>query len=258
MTEAEKFAEMTKDELIKILDQLQDEKKEQAKKDNASVYERLSKVDVSKFVDKKNGLNYLSWAKAWGLVKSIFPDASYKLREYPYYTQTADGNYQQIGTHDYLRTEYGVEVEASVTIKGETYSSKLYVMDFHNRALDPKKVTYFEINKTQMRALTKALAFAGLGLNIYAGEDLPSSEEKTPQRKERVTEQELIEKAKKRKTQYGGGKELVTDIVGLESSGDKQAKAFIENWKQKDEKNKALYDFIKKNDLVTHGMKIGA
>ena len=166
----------------RIVDQLQDEKKEQAKKDNASVYERLSKVDVSKFVDKKNGLNYLSWAKAWGLVKSIFPDASYKLREYPYYTQTADGNYQQIGTHDYLRTEYGVEVEASVTIKGETYSSKLYVMDFHNRALDPKKVTYFEINKTQMRALTKALAFAGLGLNIYAGEDLPSNDEKTPQR----------------------------------------------------------------------------
>lgn len=131
-------------------------------------------------------------------------------------------------------------------------------MDFHNRALDPKKVTYFEINKTQMRALTKALAFAGLGLNIYAGEDLPSNDEKTPQRKEKTTKQELIQIAKKRKTQYGGGKELVTDIVGLESSGDKQAKAFIENWKQKDEKNKALYDFIKKNDLVTHGMKIGA
>lgn len=73
MTEATKLAEMTKDQLIKIVDQLQDEKKEQAKKDNASVYERLSKVDVSKFVDKKNGLNYLSWAKAWGLVKSIFP-----------------------------------------------------------------------------------------------------------------------------------------------------------------------------------------
>ena len=95
-------------------------------------------------------------------------------------------------------------------------------------------------------------------MNIYAGEDLPSNDEKTPQRKEKTTKQELIQIAKKRKTQYGGGKELVTDIVGLESSGDKQAKAFIENWKQKDEKNKALYDFIKKNDLVTHGMKIGA
>lgn len=203
MTEATKLAEMTKDQLIKIVDQLQDEKKEQAKKDNASVYERLSKVDVSKFVDKKNGLNYLSWAKAWGLVKSIFPDASYKLREYPYYTQTADGNYQQIGTHDYLRTEYGVEVEASVTIKGETYSSKLYVMDFHNRALDPKKVTYFEINKTQMRALTKALAFAGLGLNIYAGEDLPSNEDETakksskPVKKPRNRREELNQATQK-------------------------------------------------------------
>ncbi|WP_240404199.1 Sak single strand annealing protein, partial [Lactobacillus crispatus] len=128
----------------------------------------------------------------------------------------------------------------------------------HNRALDPKKVTYFEINKTQMRALTKALAFAGLGLNIYAGEDLPSNDEKTPQRKERVTEQELIEKARKSRTQYGGDNELVTDIVGLEIDGDKQANAFLNQWCKKDKKNKNLYKFIMKNQLATHGMKVGA
>lgn len=238
------------------------EKKEETKKQavntNESVYERLSKVDVSRFIEKKNGLNYLSWAKAWGLVKSIYPEANYKFHEYPYFTETADGNYQQCGTRDYLRTEYGVEVEASVIIQGQTYSSKLYVMDYHNRALDPKKVTLFEINKTQMRALTKALAFAGLGLNIYAGEDLPSGADKTPKRQEKPTKSELITVAKERKTQYGGSKELVTDIVGLEIDGDMQASDFLNNWCAKNPKNQALYSFIKKNDLATHGMKVGA
>ncbi|NRO92542.1 hypothetical protein IMAU10033_00451 [Lactobacillus helveticus] len=230
-----------------------------------SIYERLSKVDVTPFIEKKNGLNYLSWAKAWGLVKSIYPDANYKFREYPYFEQTADGNYQPCGTRDYLRTEYGVEVEAVVTIQEQTYSSKLYVMDFKNRALDPKKVTLFEINKTQMRALTKALAFAGLGLNVYAGEDLPSGADKTPQRKERPSKSELrpspnelISIAKKRKVQYGGGTELVTDIVGLDMDGDIQANKFLNQWCEKDKRNQNLYEFIRKNGLATHGMKVGA
>lgn len=228
-----------------------------------SVYERLSKVDVAPFIEKKNGLNYLSWAKAWGLVKSIYPDANYKFREYPYFEQTADGNYQLCGTRDYLRTEYGVEVEAVVTIQGQSYSSKLYVMDFKNRALDPNKVTLFEINKTQMRALTKALAFAGLGLNIYAGEDLPSGSDKTPQRKEkpsrselRPSQSELISIAKQRKVQYGGGIELATDIVGLEMKGDDQAHKFLGIWRDQDKKNEHLYQFIRKNKLATYGMKV--
>ena len=223
-----------------------------------SVYERLSKVDVTPFIEKKNGSNYLSWAKAWGLVKSIYPDANYKFREYPYFEQTADGNYQPCGTRDYLRTEYGVEVEAVVTIQGQTYSSKLYVMDFKSRALDPNKVTLFEINKTQMRALTKALAFAGLGLNIYAGEELPSSADKTPKRQAKPSQSELISVAKKRKVQYGGREELVTDIVGLDMDGDTQASKFLNQWCEKDKRNQNLYEFIRKNNLATHGMKVGA
>lgn len=244
------------------------EKKEEKEKTTSkveSVYERLSKVDVTPFAEKKNGLNYLSWAKAWGLVKSIYPEANYSFREYPYFIQIADGSYQQCGTRDYLRTEYGVEVEASVIIQGQKYSSKLYVMDYHNRAMDPNKVTLFEINKTQMRALTKAVAFAGLGLNIYAGEDLPSGEDKTPKRQEKQShheekelQNELISVAKKRKIQYGGGIELVTDIVGLDMDGDLQASRFLNRWCEKDKRNQNLYNFIKENGLDTHGMKVGA
>lgn len=235
------------------------EKKEQTEK-KPSVYERLSKIDVSHYVRKKNGLNYLSWANAWGLVKSIYPDANYSIKEYPYYTQTADGNYQQLGTRDYRRTEAGVEVEASVTIEGHTYSSKLYVMDYHNKAMNPAKVTYFEINKTQMRALAKALAFAGLGLNIYAGEDLPSSQEEAPTRKsslQKASESierkhaQLVAIAKRKTAQYGGGKEKVVDIVGWEQSGDDQAKLFLGDWRKKDKRNENLYQFIIKNNLET-------
>ena len=98
---------LTKDQLIEKL-QADEEKNKCEEKE--SVYQRLSKVDVSKFIEQKNGLNYLSWAKAWGLVKSIYPDANYKIREYPYFVQTADGVYQQLGTRDYLPTEYGIEV----------------------------------------------------------------------------------------------------------------------------------------------------
>ncbi|WFD52940.1 DUF1071 domain-containing protein [Lactobacillus phage CV244] len=72
----------------------------------------------------------------------------------------------------------GCEVEASVIIEGQKFSSQLYVMDNHNKTV--MKPNYSQINKTQMRALVKALAFAGLGLNVYAGEDLPSEKDETP------------------------------------------------------------------------------
>lgn len=233
-------------------------KKIEAKETKApeNVYERLSKVDVTPFIQKKNGLNYLSWAKAWGLVKSIYPDANYKIREYPYFVQTADGVYQQLGTRAYLPTEYGVEVEASVTIQGQTHSSKLYVMDYKNKAMPAGKVTLFEINKTQMRALVKALAFEGLGLSVYAGEDLPSDEDETPRRmtkKEqaaRIAEKskKRIEGAKKFEVKYGGGNEKLIDIVRWEKSGDDQAIKFLGKW-TKIPKNKAAYEFIVANNL---------
>ena len=131
-------------------------------------------------------------------------------------------------------------------------------MDYKHKAMPAGKVTLFDINKPQLRALVKALAFAGLGLNVYAGEDLPSSEDKTPKRKEKPTQNELIDIAKKRKVQYGGGEELATDIVGHEIKGDDQAHKFLNMWRDQDEKNENLYQFIKKNKLATYGMKVGA
>jgi hypothetical protein len=143
--------------------------------DKKSVFATLSEIDVSPYLDKKVGLDYLSWAKAWTLVKRAYPDANYKITEFPEYVLTKDGWVATGRDVDYRQTTAGYEVEAVVTIEGQDYSSKLFVMDYRNRALS--KASYFDINKTQQRALVKALAIAGLGLSVYAGEDLP--EEKT-------------------------------------------------------------------------------
>lgn len=86
----------------------------------------------------------------------------------------------------------------------------------------------------------------------------PQSNGASQPSKKTLTKQELIEVARNRQVQYGGGNELVTDIVGLEIDGDKQAGLFLNQWCEKDKKNKNLYKFIMKNQLATHGMKIGA
>ena len=154
--------------------------KETGDQKRKNIFETLSKIDVSKYVDKKKGkkpLSYLSWANAWGLVKKYYPQANYSIAEFPEYIRTQNGWVPTGRNVDYRQTDAGYEVEATVEIEGEHYSSKLFVMDNRYNAIRTN-VSYFDINKTQQRALVKALAFAGLGLNIYAGEDLQDDQEK--------------------------------------------------------------------------------
>lgn len=235
-----------------------EEKKQQTSEDvKKSIYSTLSKIDVSHLIDKKDvshlidkkmGLNYLSWAKAWGLVKSIYPDADKEITEYPEYLPTQNGWVATGRTVDYRLTIAGCEVEASVIIEGQKFSSQLYVMDNYNKTV--MKPKYSQINKTQMRALVKALAFAGLGLNVYAGEDLPSEKDETPTKISKAQQlKEKIANAQRFEVQYGGGKEKLVDIVSLEKSGDKQAHRFIETWTKRDPKNLAAYKFIKNQCL---------
>jgi hypothetical protein len=135
-----------------------------------TTFETLASIDCSKYVEKKNGLTYLSWAWAWGIVKGNFPDANYKVVSF-------DGK-------PYLHDEHlGYLVATEVTIQGETIGMQLPVMDGANRAQkhvmyqkfgkDVQPATMFDINTAIMRCLTKNLAMFGLGHYIYAGEDLP-------------------------------------------------------------------------------------
>lgn len=158
---------------------------------NQTVFERLSAINVNDHIEKKNGLTYLSWAWAWSEVKKNCPDATY-----------------EIGYTEYDEA-LGFMCHTNVTIEGEKLEMWLPVMDGANKSM--KKVPYsyttrygektveaattFDINKTIMRCLVKNLAMFGLGIYIYAGEDLPESEtvtSKAPTKPEKKEESDKI------------------------------------------------------------------
>ena len=133
-----------------------------------SIFETLNKINVNEHVEKKNGLSYLSWAWAWSEVKKAFPDAFYTIYE------NKDGwNYHTDGRTAWVKT--------GVTINGLEHIEYLPVMDVRNRSIALDAVTSFDVNKAIQRSLTKACARHGLGLYIYAGEDLPEAEQTPPE-----------------------------------------------------------------------------
>ena len=138
-------------------------------------FEEIYAINVNDKTEKKGNLTYLSWAYAWAEFKKVYPDAKYKVNEFD--GAFCSGN-----------EKMGYMVQTQVTAGGQCYEMWLPVMDNRNNAILQPKMT--EINKAIMRCLTKNLAMFGLGLYIYAGEDLP----KTPEKFAPITEQELREK----------------------------------------------------------------
>lgn len=132
-----------------------------------SVFGKLAAVNCNEHIEKKNNgkveLSYLSWAWAWHYIKSRFPNAFYTIYErpdgVPYWT---DG-----------RTAW---VKTGVTIEGQEHIEYLPIMDYRNLSIPLDKITSMDMNKAIQRSLTKAAARHGLGLYIYAGEDIPLSE----------------------------------------------------------------------------------
>ena len=123
----------------------------------------LYAVNVNGHTEKKNGLTYLSWAWAWGEIKKKHPDATYTVYE------NAEGwNYHTDGRTCWVKT--------GVTVNGIEHIEYLPVMDYKNKSIPTENVTSFDVNKAIQRSLTKACARHGLGLYIYAGEDLPEEE----------------------------------------------------------------------------------
>lgn len=133
-----------------------------------TLFERFSEKDVGKNVEKKNGLSYLSWVYALREIKKVDENATITIHEFPYLvgTQIIEGF-----TVPYLKTSEGVMVKTSVTIHGKTETEWLPVMDNRNATMANPKMT--DINKSHKRCFAKAAAHHGLGLYIYAGEDLP-------------------------------------------------------------------------------------
>ncbi len=124
-----------------------------------SVWKTLSAIDCSKHVEKKGNLSYLSWAWAWQTLMEHYPDSSYE-----YYPIEAYGDCPENAT---------AEVSVSVTVKGVTHMMWLPVMDHRNKAI--VFPTSRDISDARMRCLVKCIAMHGLGIYLYAGEDLPAA-----------------------------------------------------------------------------------
>ena len=132
-----------------------------------SVFETLNAINVNGRTETKNGLTYLSWAWAWATAKEHYPEATYTIYE------DADGLF-------YHRDHRTAWVKTGVTIEGIEHIEYLPVMDFRNNSIPLEKIQSTDVNKAIQRSLTKALARHGLGLYVYAGEDLPSVEKDQP------------------------------------------------------------------------------
>ncbi len=158
------------------------------------VFKTLNEVNVNDKTERKNNLTYLSWAWAWAEVKKRFPDATYEIVKFDGLPYAYDPN-------------TGYMVYTTVTIGGQTHEMWLPVMDTNNKAMkaEPYKVktrykeidveaaTMFDVNKTVMRCLTKNLAMFGLGLYIYAGEDLPEKEAEDREAEVKIVAQKIVD-----------------------------------------------------------------
>lgn len=131
-------------------------------------FENLNKIDCSKHVEQKGKFNYLSWPWAIQELKKKHPNATWEVIRFE--------------NRPYLVTECGYFVEVAVTVEGITHSQIHPVLDNSNRPI--AKPNSFQINTSIQRCLVKAIALHGLGLYIYAGEDLPDGEIYTPEQYE--------------------------------------------------------------------------
>ena len=152
---------------------------------NKEIFEELYHLNVNDYTEDKNGLTYLTWSYAWAEVKKRYPNATYEIEKF-------ENNLPYVYDEN-----VGYMVFTKVTIEDVTHEMWLPVMDGANKAMKKEPYKYkvkvykfgkwtgeyaekvvesadmFDINKTIMRCLVKNLAMFGLGLYIYAGEDLP-------------------------------------------------------------------------------------
>jgi hypothetical protein len=120
-------------------------------------FARLSAINISEHIERKAGYAYLSWPFAVAQLRLADPTSCWEVRRF--------------NGLPYLMTETGFFVEVAVTVQGVTLSQVHPVLDGRNRVI--LAPTAFDINTSIQRALVKAIALHGLGLYIYAGEDLP-------------------------------------------------------------------------------------
>ena len=125
-------------------------------------YKELSELPIKRLVEKKGGLDYLSWSNAWDMLKKVYPTAQRKVYE----SEHTGLNYFTDGKSAY--------VKVGVSCNDIEHIDYLPVMDFRNKSIPVDKITSFDVSKTIQRATAKAIAMHGLGLSLWTGEDVPT------------------------------------------------------------------------------------
>jgi hypothetical protein len=129
-----------------------------------SIFKTLSEINVNDHVEQKGRFKYLSWTWAVSELRKASPTATWEVIKF--------------NGLPFCKTETGYFVEVAVTVDGITLSQIHPVLDNNNKTIPVPSA--FQINTSIQRCLVKAIALHGLGLYIYAGEDLPDVEpEKT-------------------------------------------------------------------------------
>lgn len=133
-----------------------------------NVFETLNKVDVSQYTEKKGKFNYLSWSYAVRELLKVCPTATWEIHTF----KNVDGTDQP-----YMKNGTGAYVQVSVDVEGVVRTQIHPVLDHRNQTIPEPNA--FEVNTSIQRCLAKAIALHGLGLYIFAGEDLPEGSEIT-------------------------------------------------------------------------------
>lgn len=162
-------------------------------------FEELNNINVQDKIEKKGNLSYLSWAFAWEQLKIKHPKAQYKI-------------YERDDGVIYWTDGKTAWVKVSVTVEDIEHIEYLPIMDYKNRSISVDQVSSFNVNTSIQRALTKAIARHGLGLYIYAGEDIPSQEKDDILEEER---QSLYEECKDLKDSIIDQLEQAIDLNNL-------------------------------------------
>ena len=169
--------------------------------------EALLKRDVNSHTEKKNNLTYLSWAWAWAEALKADPKATFKVEMF----DSGEGGSQSC----YMDINGTAMVWVTVTMFDKPMTCQLPVMDYRNKAIPCPDA--FAVNTAIMRCMTKALALHGLGLYIFAGEDLPEEGRSvvitpTQAATDNIPQEEL---------QYL--QELAVDLIAMCEQGDPKA-----------------------------------
>jgi hypothetical protein len=208
--------------------------------DKTNYFSELYKVNVAEHVEKKNGYSYVSWPFAVAELRKRHPTATWEVVRF-------DGL-------PYLKTELGYFVEVKATVEGVSLSQIHPVLD--NRNAPIKVPTTFHINTSIQRALVKVIALHGLGLFVYAGEDLPEEDKPTKSVAKMVAEDTPIDSLKREEVDNIG-----SDILAAWTSGqemdvlkmwgkieDNDVKIGVWSWLAGESK---LRSFIKANKAIT-------